>query len=153
MPVDRQWIDGYAVDRPDLYQALTSLADASDAMESAAGLSLGTQAQQAPVPAAPSQFAVTAANGHFVLTVSPPAPPPMVQYEAQSAVDQNWGSGSQISDFLLGFGQGSLDVVDPGATKFWRLRWRAAGSAWSKWLTYSNSQGVVALSSGNLVTT
>lgn len=156
MPVNREWIEPYAAERPDLYQALTSLADQSDAIEAAAGLLIPATGQaQAATPGPPQAFSVTAASGHFAVAITPPAntPPPLIQYQLQSGLDQNWNSASGVATYTLGFGAQTLDVVDPGVTKYWRARWRSVGSAWSGWQTYSGSQGVVALSSGNLATT
>lgn len=159
MPVSRGYIAAFAADpdSDDLFQALTDLANFSDALEQASGqpVNAGTGATT-PAPATAS-WTITAANGHFLVQITNPTPSGNavqgpIQHQIASAVDQNWDANSQMTTYTLGVGEVTRDLVDPGVTKYWRLRSRYPGSAWNSWLTYSTTAGVVALSPGALKT-
>lgn len=155
MPVSRGWINQLLQSDPTTWRATTDLANHADALEETVGVRIlsGQQPQVsgAPVPPAPVAWSITASNGHFSIAFTPP-PGAWIQIDLQSATDTNFNAHSNVSTFTLGLGAVSLDVVDPGTTKYWRARWRSLGSAWSGWRMYSASNGVVALSSGPLKT-
>lgn len=155
MPVSRGWINQLLQPNPVAWRAATDLANHADAMEKSLGLAIvsGQQTNGAvlPPPPAPDSWTILAANGHFVATIAPPSGV-WVQYELQSATDRNFDANSNVSTYTLGLGAASLDVVDPGVTKFWRARWRSLGSSWSGWRDYATASGVSALSSGALKT-
>ncbi|HVA64313.1 MAG TPA: hypothetical protein VNF74_11360 [Terriglobales bacterium] len=154
MPVDRSYIAPYAATDSQAYQALTALANFSDALEKAAGVRVGgTAAAQAPAPAQAS-WIIAAATGHYTIQITNPAAAGSVavQHQVRSATNQQFDANSAVSTFTLGLGQTTLDVVDPNLAKYWQIRSRYQGSAWNNWLTYANASGVVALNAGVLRT-
>jgi hypothetical protein len=163
MPVDRSYIMQFAYDpaQVNLFQALSSLANFSDGLEQAAGVTVGasstsTQAQT-PAPAQ-ATWTIAAANGHYMISITNPTvsgqtTQPLIQHTVRSALDQNFNANSSMNTYSLGFGQISIDVIDPNETRYWQIQSRYPGSNWNNWLTYSTSAGVVALNAGNLVTT
>lgn len=159
MPVSRGWINQLLQADPVAWRATTDLANHADALEQSLGVEVlsGQQAGAAlrPAPPAPSAWTIAAGSGHFAVALTPPSGAPQsrwIQYELQSATDTNFNANSNVSTFTLGLGATTLDVVDPGVTKFWRARWRTLGSSWSGWRNYASAGGVVALSSGPLKT-
>ncbi|HUX66399.1 MAG TPA: hypothetical protein VMV31_02805 [Terriglobales bacterium] len=153
MPVDRSYIAPYAATDSQAYQALTALANFSDALEKAAGVRVGSAAAQAPAPPQAS-WTIAASQGHYMLQIVNPTSSgsASIQHQVRSATDQNFNANSAVSTFTLGLGQTTLDVVDPNLSKYWQLRSRLQGSAWNNWLTYANAGGVVALNAGVLRT-
>ena len=155
MPVSRGWINQLLPADSVAWRATTDLANHADALEQSLGVEVlsGQQAGAAlrPAPPAPSAWTIAAGSGHFAVALTPPNGA-WVQYELQSAKDTNFNANSSVSDYTLGLGATTLDVVDPGVTKFWRARWRTLGSSWSGWRNYASAGGVVALSSGALKT-
>ncbi|MHB8734376.1 MAG: hypothetical protein ACYC6M_03640 [Terriglobales bacterium] len=142
---------------PALYRALNTLAQGMDALQAAQGVSLasGTPASGAAPAPPPAGWIVTAGNGHFNIQISNPAYSglaPALQHQVASAVNQNFDTNAATAVFTLGYGQTTLDVVDPGVTKYWRLRSRTLGSGWNAWQSYSTASGVTALASGALKT-
>lgn len=158
MPVDRAYITPYAITDSDLYQALTQLANFSDALESAAGIQVGPgrTSSSAPAPAAAS-WQIEAANGHYLIQIVNPVPAgnglqAALQSQVASATSLAFDANSATTTYTLGIGQTTLDVIDPNVAKYWRLRSRYAGSGWNAWLTYANASGVAALNAGALKT-
>jgi len=157
MPVSRAYINPIANRDPNQYQAFTDVANFVDALEQAAGVRVGGAASgttSTPPPAAVS-WTITAGNGHFLLQMDAPqetAQQPPVQHQVASATSQAFDAAGAVTTFTCGFGETTRDVIDPGVTKYWRLRSRYAGSDWNAWRTYATSAGVVALSSGTLKT-
>lgn len=49
-----------------------------------------------------------------------------------------------LRDLALGVGQTAFVDVDPGAFKYWRLRWRVAGGDWGAWSPYLGGSPVAA---------
>ena len=142
---------------PALYRALNTLAQALDGLQTAQGISLASAAAAAGAAPAPpaAGWTVTAGNGHFLVQIANPAYAglaPALQHQVASAVNQTFDGNAATTVLTLGYGQTSLDVVDPGVTKYWRLRSRTLGSGWNAWQTYSTASGVTALASGVLKT-
>lgn len=161
MAVSRIYIEKLRLSRDEhmqtVYQALSSIADGIDQVHSAIGIQPvpGSGSGTAHPAPAPVQFSVTAGNGHFIVTVTNPTVSGIqvpLQHELQSAKDTNFNANSSVTTYTLGVNQLSLDVVDPGVTKYWRIRSRYQGSGWNQWQFYSNSSGIVSLSSGTLKT-
>lgn len=158
MPVNRAFIEQFAYSEDqntiDLFQALTQLANFSDALESATGVNLSpSSSSQSAAAAAPASgtWSVTGASGQFTVQLTPdPSVTAPVQYQIQSAVDQNFDANSSVQSFTLGFGQQTLTIVDPGSTKFFRMQCRTQGSGWSTWLMYADATGVTAVVAGSL---
>ena len=155
MPVNRAYITPYATTDSNAYQAFTVLANFADALEQAIGVRLGANGpSNAPAPA-PVGFGVSAGNGHFLIQiddVAASAVQPPIQHQIASSTSADFADQGAITTYTLGLGETTRDIVDPGVTKFWRLRSRSAGSAWNAWQLYSTAAGVVALSSGTLAT-
>ncbi|MGH9413014.1 MAG: hypothetical protein ACRD0Y_04665 [Terriglobales bacterium] len=155
MPVNRAYINGFLISSPALFQALSALANQSDALEQAAGVVLGTSGgstASAPVPAA-AQWVISASEGHFLIqiTKSSAARAP-IQHQLRSALDQSFNANSSLMICTLGFGETTRDIIDPNETRYWQLRSRYQGSGWNSWSTYATSYGVVALNAGALRT-
>jgi len=153
MPVNRAYISGYAVSDTQAYQALTALADFSDRLEQSMGVLVGT-GTAATLPAPPAaQLTIAASEGHYVVQITNPSSATApVQHELRSSSDLNFNVNSSLATFTLGLGQTSLDVVDPNVPRYWQIRSRYQGSAWTGWRTYANSNGVQALNAGVLRT-
>lgn len=155
MPVNRSYINGFAVSNPPLFQALSTLANQSDALERAAGVVLGGPAAgsaAAPAPP-PAQWLITASEGHFVIQITPPAgaTAPM-QHQLRSALNQSFNLHASVNAYTLGLGECTRDIVDPNETRYWQIRSRYQGSDWNSWSAYATSYGVVALNAGDLRT-
>lgn len=137
------------------FQALMDLANFADSLEQAIGARLGAgAATQAAAPLA-SDWAITALNGHYFIEITPPAGSsllPPVQHQIACANDQTFDVNSSSVVYTLGLGETSRDIVDPGATRYWRLRSRFPGSGWNAWRMYATAAGVTALNSGTLKT-
>lgn len=136
-------------------QAATDLANQSDAIESAAGLAIQVGAKSTAAspsvnaPAATS-MTVTVANGHFLVQIAAPSSnTPILQHQLRSATDS--GFSQNVTVYTLGFGQLTLDVVDPAVTKYWALRSQVQGSTWNQWSLLSGPNGG-AFTSGPLKT-
>lgn len=159
MPVNRTYITPLAYSNAALFQALNALANHADSLEKAVGVQIvpGTQNSVTNSASAPSaaSWAITAGNGHFLIQITNPSLTGVanpVQHQIESAVDQNFDANSAVTAFTLGVGQATLDVIDPGVTKYFRLRSRLVGSGWNSWRMYATSSGVVSLTSGALKT-
>jgi hypothetical protein len=145
MPVDRAYISPLLTSADpevrNIGQAAQTLANQSDAIEKASGLSIQVggkaTAANAAVTAPPASSAkVTAGSGHFLVQIAAPGSnTPMVQHQLRSATDS--GFGQNVTIYTLGFGQLTLDVVDPGVTKYWALRSQLQGSTWNAWALIS----------------
>lgn len=155
MPVNRAYINGFATANGPLYQALSALANQSDALEKAAGLVLGTSSgsqASSPAPAA-AQWTITARNGHFLVQITNPASATApVQHQVRSGLNQNFDANASVASYTLGFGQTTLDVIDPNEARFWQIQSRYQGSAWNGWSTYTGPSGAMALNAGALKT-
>lgn len=155
MPVNRSYINGFAVSNPPLFQALSTLANQSDALERATGVVLGAPAASstaAPAPP-PAQWLITAAEGHFVIQITTPAnATATVQHQLRSALNQSFNLQASVNIYTLGYGECTRDIVDPNETRYWQLRSRYQGSSWNAWAAYATSYGVVALNAGDLRT-
>jgi hypothetical protein len=157
MPVDRSYIASFAYDPASLalFQALTQLANFSDALEAAAGVRVGAGGGPSAAPApAPASWTIAAAQGHFLVAITNPASAGStpLQHEIQSAASTLFDANSAVSDYVLGLGQTTVDIINPNLTLYWRLRSRTPGSAWNSWLLYANASGVAALNAGALRT-
>ncbi len=159
MPVSRGYINSFAADPDDndMFQAFTDVANFADALEQAIGQQVGAgQASSLPTPGS-AGWTIAAANGHFMVQITNPAPAagasqPPIQHQVASAVDLNFNTNSAVTTYTLGLGELTRDIVDPGVTKYFRIRSRFPGSTWNNWMTYSTAAGVVALSPGVLKT-
>lgn len=159
MPVSRAYIAPYAVTDSSLYQALSDLANHADALEKALGVCVAASAT-APVaaaaaPPAPVSWSVQAGNGHFLVQIADPAMPGVsapLLHQLETSLDGNFDANGSVNRYTLGVGQITLDLVDPGVTKYFRLRSRQQGSNWNAWRTFSTKIGVTALASGALKT-
>lgn len=149
MPVSRGWINQQLKQRPDLWRALSDIANAHDALEKALGAGIGT-GSAASAPGAPASWTITASSGQYVHQIAPPAGAAPLQYQLQSALTAGFVNATEYKTYTLGLGASTAAVFDPGQSKFWRLRWRSAGSAWSNWLAYADAQGTHAVASGGL---
>lgn len=155
MPVNRSYINGFAVSNPLLFQALSMLANQSDALERATGLVLGAPSAgstAAPAPP-PAQWLITASEGHFVIQITTPAGASApVQHQIRSALNQSFNLQASVNLYTLGCGECTRDLVDPNETRYWQIRSRYQGSDWNAWAAYATSYGVVALNAGDLRT-
>ncbi len=157
MPVDRSYIAQFAYDPANnaLFQALTQLANFSDALEQAAGVRVGAGGGTAAAPApAAASWTIAAAQGHFLIAIANPAAAGTtpLQHEIQSAASTLFDANSSVNDYVLGLGQATVDIIDPNTTLFWRLRSRTPGSVWNSWRLYADAGGVAALNAGALRT-
>jgi hypothetical protein len=154
MPVDTSYITPLASDPStvNLYQAFTTFAQFMNSLENAVGVNAGskTSVQSAAAPKQASWKITAAGNGHFVIQITNPSGTAPIQHQIASATDQSFDANSNSTMFTLGFGQTTLDIVDPHVTKYFRIQSRTAGSAWNSWLIYANASGVVSLASGAL---
>lgn len=155
MPVSRANILPLAGPFTMQFQALMDLANFADSLEQAIGARVGAGAgvQTAAPPA--SAWTITAENGHYRIELIPPSATsllPPVQHQIACANDRNFDANSSSIIYTLGLGETSRDIVDPGTTRYWRLRSRFPGSDWNAWRLYTTADGVTALSSGALKT-
>jgi hypothetical protein len=157
MPVDRSYIAQFAYSPADvnLFQALTQLANFSDALEQAAGVRIGSSGASAGAPApGMASWTITAAEGHFQIMIANPVSlgATLLQHEIQSAASTLFDAHSGVSDYVLGLGQTTADIVSPNQPLYWRLRSRTPGSAWNSWRIYAGATGVASLNAGALRT-
>ncbi|TAN23905.1 MAG: hypothetical protein EPN33_03560 [Acidobacteria bacterium] len=154
MPINRSYINGFAVSNPLLFQALSTLANQSDALERATGVVLGAPSGGAAAPAPPpAHWLITANQGHFVIQITTPANATApVQHQIRSALNQSFNLQASVNIYTLGYGECTRDIVDPNETRYWQLRSRYQGSSWNAWAAYATSYGVVALNAGALRT-
>lgn len=154
MPVSRGNINGLATQDPVSFQAFTDLANFVDALEASIGVHVGAGARQPAAPPA-AAWSVSAANGHYLVQIANPesgsAPAPL-QHQFESATAATFDANAATTTYTLGVGETTRDLVDPGVSKFFRLRSRYPGSAWNSWQLFATAAGVVALASGALKT-
>lgn len=156
MPVSRAHITPYASVDANQFQAFSDLANFVDALEKAIGMRVGSQAAANSV-AAPAAvgWTVAAGNGHFLIQIADPAAAGTqapIQHQIASSETADFSDAGGVNTYTLGVGETTRDIVDPGVTKYWRLRSRYPGSAWNGWRLYATAAGVVALAPGALKT-
>lgn len=100
MPVNRSWINALLAQGDAgvaAYNAVSNVADATDALERRMGAHTSARGQAATAPSAPEAWTITSGRGRYLHSITPPAGAP-VQYELQSSPTPDFNPQAQITN-------------------------------------------------------